>query len=326
MSKLYDFQVEHLQDYRGIGDAPKDFDSYWKKAIAEIDDLSLAFEIVPSSFQANIALFYDLFFIGAGGARIHCQFAKPKQAKAKMPAVIMFHGYWSNSGDWSSKLGYTAEGYCVLAMDTRGQGGSSSDSGMFSKGNTQSGHIIRGVEDDNQHNLFYRNVYLDTVMCARILMSMEFIDTDNIFATGASQGGALTVALAALCPQIKAIAPIYPFLSDFRGIYKHQFECECYEEIKWYFRVRDPLHLTEEIFFERLGYIDLKNHAKNIKSNTLWITALRDTVCPVFSQLAVYNQITASKRIQYYPEYGHEWLLYSGDIILQYFNEKIKGD
>ena len=52
----------------------------------------------------------------------------------------MFHGYRGNSGDlprlfwgWTDKLGYAAAGFTVAAMDCRGQGGLSEDSGYESK-------------------------------------------------------------------------------------------------------------------------------------------------------------------------------------------------
>ncbi|WP_165000838.1 acetylxylan esterase [Xylanivirga thermophila] len=322
--KLYACQTEHLKDYRGIGDAPKDYDEYWKRAKADLDKVSLEYELVKSDFNAKSCEAYDLYFTGVGGAKIHCQFLKPKNIQGKIPAIVQFHGYWVNSGEWFGKLGYISEGFCVLAMDVRGQGGTSIDNGIY-KGNTQSGHIIRGLESENPDNLFYRNVFLDTAQCVRILMSMDFVDENNIFATGASQGGALAIACASLVPQLKAAAVMYPFLCDFRGIYKNNFSCPSYEEITWYFRQRDPMHLREEFFFERLGYIDLKNRVKDIRCDVLWMTALMDNVCPPFSQMAAYNGITSDKSIVYFPEYSHEWLPYSGDLILSYFLERLNA-
>ena len=49
--------------------------------------------------------------------------------------------------------------------------------------------------------------------------------------------------------------------------------------------------------------------------------ALSDTVCPPFAQMAAFNGILSPKEIQYYPEYGHEWLPYSGDKILNFFEK-----
>nr|WP_237087963.1 acetylxylan esterase [Paenibacillus bovis] len=57
---------------------------------------------------------------------------------------------------------------------------------------------------------------MDTVQAARILMSLEGVDPERIAAHGLSQGGALTVACAALEPRIKVAVPVYPFLSDYK--------------------------------------------------------------------------------------------------------------
>ncbi|CDZ25117.1 Cephalosporin-C deacetylase [[Clostridium] cellulosi] len=319
LSKLYKEQIENLENYRGVGDPPADYDAYWDRAKAELNALPISYELAEPEFHPRGCKAYNLYFTGAGGAKIHCQLLIPKNIKGKMPGVAMFHGYWTNIGDWSSKLGYVEEGFCVLAMDVRGQGGESEDNGVYRKGNTQSGHIIRGLESENPDNMFYRNVFLDAAQTAKILMSFDFVDENNVFATGASQGGALTVACASLVPSLKGAAPVYPFLCDFRGIYKFNFDCPCYEEITWYFRQRDPLHRKEDFFFDRLGYIDLKNRTKDIKCDVLWTTALMDKVCPPFSQMAAYNGITSNKQRVFFPEYGHEYLPYSGDYILEFF-------
>jgi cephalosporin-C deacetylase len=59
----------------------------------------------------------------------------------------MFHGYSGSSGDWvGEKLAYAAQGFCVAALDCRGQGGLSEDPGGV-RGNTLRGHIIRGLDD-----------------------------------------------------------------------------------------------------------------------------------------------------------------------------------
>lgn len=319
LSKLYGERIESLETYRGIGSAPKDYDEYWNRAKEDLKKASLDYKLEEADFRPKNCLAYNLYFTGVGGAKIRCQFLKPKNVNGKMPGVVIFHGYWVNSGDWSSKLGFVEEGFCVLAMDVRGQGGESEDNGVYKKGNTQSGHIIRGLESENPDNMFYRNVFLDTAQAAMLLMNMDDVDENNVFAYGASQGGALAVACASLVPNLKGAAPIYPFLCDFRGIYKSNFDCPCYEELTWYFRNRDPIHKNEEFFFDRLGYIDLKNRAKEIKCDILWITALMDKVCPPFSQMAAYNAITSKKQRIFFPEFGHEYLPYAGDYALEHF-------
>lgn len=322
MNKLFDFRTEPYKDYLGVGNAPQDYDEYWSRARAELGGASLEYELVKADFECGCAEAYDLYFTGVGSARIHCQLLKPKGIAAKTPAVLLFHGYWTNSGDWSSKLGHVAEGFTVLAMDVRGQGGTSLDTGIY-KGNTQSGHIIRGVESDSPDELFYRNVFLDTAQAADILASMDFVDETRIFATGASQGGALTIACAALSDKLRGAAAVYPYLCDFRGVYQNSFSGGTYEELIWFFRQRDPLHEREELLFERLGYIDLKNIVRYIRCDVLWFTGLMDNVCPPFAQMAAYNGIRSEKELVYFPEYGHEYIPFSGDKIHAFFRKRL---
>ena len=85
-------------------------------------------------------------FTGVGGARIYAKYLRPRGAARAHPALLMFHGYSGNCGDWHDKLGYVAAGFSVAAMDVRGQGGLSEDTGGV-KGTTQTGHIIRGLDD-----------------------------------------------------------------------------------------------------------------------------------------------------------------------------------
>jgi len=89
----------------------------------------------------------------------------------------MFHGYTGNSGDWTDKLAWVSEGFCVAAMDCRGQGGSSEDRGGV-LGNTQRGHIIRGLDDPSPQKLLFRSIYLDTVQLARVVMSITTTERD----------------------------------------------------------------------------------------------------------------------------------------------------
>ena len=82
------------------------------------------------------------------------------------------------------------------------------------KGNTLHGHIIRGLDDPDADKLYFRNVFLDTAQMARIVMAMDEVDETRVGATGGSQGGGLTLACAALTPNLNRAAPIYPFLCD----------------------------------------------------------------------------------------------------------------
>jgi cephalosporin-C deacetylase len=303
---LIDMPLEELSKYEGRNPRPADFDAYWERALAEMRATDPQVELVPSTFQVPYAECFDLYFTGVRGARIHAKYVRPKHVTAPHPAVVQFHGYTGNSGDWSDKLVYASLGFSIAALDCRGQGGYSEDTGG-AKGNTHHGHIIRGL-DDHPDNLLFRHIFLDTAQLAGIVMNMPEVDADRVGAFGGSQGGALTIACAALEPRIKRLAPVFPFLSDYKRVWEMDLAKDAYQELKTYFRLFDPQHKRENEIFTKLGYIDIQHLAPRIRGEVLMGVGLMDTICPPSTQFAAYNKITAPKRVEIYPDFGHEGL------------------
>ncbi|MBM7692068.1 cephalosporin-C deacetylase [Peribacillus deserti] len=316
----FDMPLDQLKEYMGTNPKPIDFDQFWDRGLRDLENQSMVYELVPSEFKSGIADCFHLYFTGVGGARIHCQLVKPKNQEDKGPGLIWFHGYHVSSGDWVDKLGYAAEGFTILAMDCRGQGGLSEDHTQ-ARGTTLKGHIIRGIEEDNPEKLYYRNVFLDTVQAARILFSMENVDEERVGVQGASQGGALAVVCSALEPRIKKTAAVYPFLSDYRRAWDLDIGNSAYEEIHYYFKFIDPTHKREAELFNKLGYIDIQHLAGRIKSEVLWAVGMEDNICPPSTQFAAYNKITSPKQLAVFYEYGHEHLRTFGDRVHSFFFE-----
>jgi cephalosporin-C deacetylase len=320
MPLTFDFPFEQLKTYQGINPRPTDFDRFWDKSLAEMHALDAQVELVPAEFQADFVDCFHLYFTGTGGARIHAKLLHPKGVQKPHPAVLMFHGYGGNSGDWSDKLGYVGQGFTVAALDCRGQGGLSEDRGGVTS-TTRSGHIIRGLDDalaGAPEKLLFRNIFLDTAQLARIVMEMPDVDPQRVGATGGSQGGALTVVCAALEPRIRRAAPVFPFLSDYKRVWEMDQAKDAYAELREYFRSFDPGHKKEDAIFEKLGYIDIQHLAPHIRGQVLWSIGLMDTICPPSSQFAAYNKINAPKSMSIYPDYGHEGIPGTNDEIFQF--------
>lgn len=309
MAAIFDLNLKELEQYKGTNPCPLDFDDYWNRAKVEMNSIDPCIELIPAKFQVSFAECFHLYFTGVKGARIHAKYLRPKNIKPgkKHPAILQFHGYAGNCGDWQSKLSFVAAGFSVAALDCRGQGGLSEDVGGV-KGNTFKGQFIRGLDDVGADNLLFRHIFLDTAQLARIIMSFPDVDENRIGAMGASQGGGLTIACGALEPRIKKLAPIYPFLSDYKRIWDMDLAVDAYEEIKAYFRLFDPRHEREDAIFYKLGYIDIQHLAKRIKGEVLLGTGLQDTICPPSTQFATYNKISSKKNIIIYPDFGHEGL------------------
>jgi cephalosporin-C deacetylase len=207
-------------------------------------------------------------------------------------------------------------GFAVAAMDCRGQGGLSEDN-LQVKGTTRCGHIIRGLQDEPDR-LYFRNVFLDTAELARIVMNMPEIDENRVGAAGASQGGALSIACAALEPRIHRIAPCYPFLSDYLRVWEMDLAKDAYGELVEFFRRHDPLHAQRTLWFTRLGYIDVQYLAPRIEADVMMAVGLMDEICPPSTQFAAYNKITAPKQLVTYPDFGHEPLPGWWDRVVQF--------
>ncbi|MDN5372155.1 MAG: acetylxylan esterase [Carnobacterium inhibens] len=311
-------KMKDLENYSGSGIKPADFDAFWEDGLREMESLPLDYILDPVDIPSQVANFYHLTFKGVGGATIHCQLITPKETAGRnFKGLLQFHGYHTDSGDFQDKIGWAAEGFVVLAMDARGQGGLSEDRTQTS-GGVMKGLIIRGMEE-GKNNLYFRQVFLDTAHAARILKSMDFVNENRIYAQGASQGGGLTIACAGLVPDLYRIYVSYPFLSDYRKAYSLGAQTSAFEEIPYWFQFRDPLHKREKEIFDTLEYIDIQHFAPRIKAEVCWAVGMQDTIVPPITQMATYNNITTKKNLIILPEYGHEYLPKVSDDMRSYF-------
>jgi cephalosporin-C deacetylase len=124
----------------------------------------------------------------------------------------------------------------------------------------------------------------------------------RVAVSGASQGGGLALATAALVPQAVAVCHAdVPFLCDIqRGITLGPDAP--YTEI--------PEFLANHVdlipaALNTLRYVDCALLARRITARCLLSVGLMDTVCPPSTVFAAYNEITADKDISVHPFTGH---------------------
>jgi cephalosporin-C deacetylase len=312
---MFEMPLDELRRYQGRNPKPANFDAYWKRALDDLAATPANVELQPHPNPANFAETFDLWFTGTGGARVHAQYMRPRDP-GPHPALLRFHGYSMNAGDWFDKLAWVAQGFVVAAMDVRGQGGLSEDAGGV-RGTTLEGQIIRGLADDPDRLLF-RQIFLDTVRLAQLVMAQPEVDAARVAATGRSQGGGLTIACAALEPRIWRAAPVYPFLTDYKRVWEMDLAKDAYEELVYWFTRFDPTHAREEETWSKLGYIDVQHLADRIKARVQMTTGLMDMICPPSTQFAAYNKIRSEKDLVLYPDFGHEDLPGSSDRLFEF--------
>ena len=120
--------------------------------------------------------------------------------------------------------------------------------------------------------------------------------------TGASQGGGISLAVAALVPDLWAVLVDVPFLCDFRRA-TQIVDTDPYGEIVRYIKThRDQA----DSVFSTLSYFDAAALAKLAKAPALFSVALMDDICPPSTVYAAYNSYGGNKEIVEYPFNGHE--------------------
>jgi cephalosporin-C deacetylase len=293
-----DLPLDQLRQYKPALYRPDDFESYWESTIAEAIRQPLNAELVPYRLPLRGLQCYAVRFDGFQGGRIAGWYLRPEAAGA-FPALCIYHGYSQRGARPLDMLPYAAQGMCVLSMDTRGQNGQSQDLSRPAEGHAP-GWMTRGIRDPQTY--YYRFVYADAVRALELLAHRDEIDDKRIAVTGFSQGGGLSLAVAALSDRPILALPDAPFLCDFRRAIQIA-PTGPYPEIPR-FLLNFP-HLYDDAL-RTLAYCDCLNLAPWIKCRTILSNCLWDDVCPPSTIFGVYHHITAEKQIEVYPFHGHE--------------------
>ena len=150
---------------------------------------------------------------------------------------------------------------------------------------------------------YYRGAFMDCVQAVNFMATRATSDMNNLFAEGASQGGALTYAAAALSDHpFSAIAPCVAFLGDYPDYFKivswpGDWAKECAKK----------LGMSDEEMYRFLSYFDTKNLATLISCPVIASSCLQDGTCPPHTNLAPYNNLLSTdKEIYFYPLLQHE--------------------
>lgn len=313
--------IDQLAGYLGSTPIPEDFDTFWAARMAEADQVSLDYSVSPSEIPAfDTCDYLDFWFRGMNGARLYAKYVKPRSDRP-IPLVLQFHGYPGASRSWLEQSSYAGMGCALLALDCPGQGGLGDDPGGYA-GTTVTGHIVAGL-DGPPERMYYVRLHQNIRVLCRIVRELEGIDQKKIYINGASQGGGIGIACAALNPGlINRAAILYPFLSDYRLVWELGADQIAYEGLRYYSRWFDPEGTRQEAWFAKLGYIDTKNFAHLVCCPVLFGTGLADEVCPPASQCAVYNNLNCPKRRHLFEGFGHEEIQDFDDLILDFFGRE----
>lgn len=299
----FDLPLSELRAYRPDVAEPADFDEFWQRTLDESRAAGgeVTLELVHALPGVEI---FDMTFPGFGGQPIKAWYSRPANTSAALPVVVQFHGYGGGRGLPFEHTFWPSAGYAHVMMDNRGQGsswGNGGDTPDFAPtGPSLPGEMTRGIERPEDY--YYRRLFTDAVRCVESARTLDGVNASQTFVVGGSQGGAMTLAVAGLVPDLAAVMPDVPFMCNFeRAIYIT--DADPFGELRRYFAIHRD---NSEQAFRTLSYFDCVNFAKRASARALFSVGLFDEICPPSTVFAAYNWYAGDKDITVYDFNGHE--------------------
>jgi cephalosporin-C deacetylase len=303
---IVDKPLEELRTYRPPLTAQPDFEAFWRKSLEMSDRHLLEPEVLPQAYPVERVQVNRVTYAGFGqGTRVHGWYLVPAQpltvnveGEAVTPVIVQFHGYTGSKGVPAEHLHWALQGFRVFAVDVRGQDGDTPDNQAYPSGSAK-GYLTKGIQSPETY--YYRYVYLDCLRAVDFVLAQA--GTGPVFLSGASQGGGLTLAVAALGRErgIAAAMPDVPFLCHFRRAVE-VFTAGSYQELVSHWQAHPD---QVENNFQTLSYFDGLNFSPLIECPVLLSLGLLDTNCPPSGGFAVYNHLKVAKQIRIYPFSPH---------------------
>jgi cephalosporin-C deacetylase len=285
---LHDLPERALVAYRTRAEPPADLDEFWERTLADARRASRPAELQPVDTGLGLVSTWDVTLAGFDGDPVRAWYHRPAGTRDDLPVVVRYHGYGGGRGLPHEVGVWPLAGYACLVVDTHGQG------------SAQAGCITRGILDPDTYS--YRRIFTDAVLAAEAAATLPGVDAGRIVVAGASQGGGVSVAVAALAPHVTAVLADTPFLSDFRRGAEIA-DRPPYSELRAYLAAHPD---RVERAFDTLGYFDVSILARRARAPALFSVALMDAVCPPSTVYAAYNAYAGPKQIRSYPFNEHE--------------------
>lgn len=298
--------VAGAEDFRPGFDAPKDFDKFWAKQLKKMRKCRMKGSIVPAEFPSNVKRLEDKCELYAmevnmhEGRDVHAYISWPKNAEpGSLPIVIYLHGAGYSRSNASNAARWAAKG--VIAIDINAHGFPDDQPKEYYDA-LANGELkdYRNRKVTDHESFYFRLMYLRAVRALDYAATLPLWDGKRIMTMGGSQGGAQSIAVAAIDKRVGAVNAWVPAVTDLAGhLGGHRGGWPGYDR---QMKRKDNLDAETAV----LPYYDGAVMIRHTKAK-LWIEAgLIDTVCPPECVIAAFNvAVSDDKKLDTFPYRPH---------------------
>lgn len=296
---------------------PKDFDDFWKKALDEARqiDLNPTKVLLPERCTKDVNVYEVSYHNNRWGSKMYGILSIPVKP-GKYPALLRVPGAGVRpySGDT-----YTAIGKCiVLEIGIHGVPVTMEQKVYDDLANA----ALNGYWDTNLENPdrnAYKRVVTGAVRGVDMIASLDEWDGKTVGVTGSSQGGFLSLAVAALDKRVTFLAAVHDAMCDYEaelhgvaGGWPHYF-------------YHAKMNAITKARLEGARYYDGVNFARRITVPGWYSFGYNDEVVPPTSAYGLYNTIKAPKILSLYQMTGHFWYQEQWDEWLEFLTNHLLG-
>lgn len=294
------FSPEKLRPYC---QEPKDFDAFWKKALdaARNNDLNPTKRLLPERCTKDMNVYEVSYVNNNWNSRMFGILSVPVK-QGKYPALLRVPGAGVRpySGDT-----YTAPGKCiVLEIGVHGIPVTMEQNVYDDLHNgALDGYWNFNVAEPDKN--YYKRVVTGAVRGVDFIASLPEWDGKTIGVTGASQGGFLSLAVAALDKRITFLGVVHDAMCDYEAEL-HNVGGGWPHTIYWDMKSGLDKNLIN-LKVEGGRYYDGVNFARRVTQPGWYSFGYNDEVVPPTSSYSTYNIVTAPKTLSVYQMTGHYW-------------------
>ena len=288
------FSPEQLQP---ATKCPADFDAFWEKVLNEArkNALDPHLTLLPDRCTETVNVYEVSFVNDRPQGRIYGILCRPVKP-GKYPALLRVPG--AGSRPYGGDVWTASQGAIVLEIGIHGIP-VTMEQKVYDNLNHGAFEGYWETNLDQPDKNYYKRVVAGAVRAVDYIASLPEWNGKDIGVTGASQGGFLSLAVAALDKRITFMAAVHDALCDYE-IALQQRACGWPH---YFYQQKNP----DMRKVEGARYYDGINFARRVACPSFFTFGYNDEVVPPSSSWSVYNVVKAPKTISLYQMTGHYW-------------------